>query len=107
MDITPKDEAFLSRRRKLLRFWRIAGPLLLLVVVVGAVLMFLNYPLMFNPFEAIDRSEANTLETSTLQLMALMLPLAMLMLLVMPLVIMLILGLVLFLAGSRMMKLED
>ena len=91
MDMTPKEQAFLKRRQQLLRIWRITGPLLLLVLVIAAVLMFFNYPLMFNPYEAIERLEAGTLDLSTLQLMALMLPLAMLMLLAMPMVIVLML----------------
>jgi len=88
--MTPKELAFLNRRRQLLRIWRITGPLLLLVLAVGVVLMFLNYPLMFNPYEAIDRFEAGTLDVSTLQLMALLLPVAMLMLFVMLLVVVLL-----------------
>lgn len=90
MNMTPKELAFLNRRRQLLRIWRITGPMLLLVLAVGAVLMFLNYPLMFNPYEAIDRFEAGTLDVSTLQLMALLLPVAMLMLFVMLLVVVLL-----------------
>ena len=83
------QQRFVMRRRKLLRTWRVVGPLLLLFLVMAGVIMFFSYPLMFNPYEAIDRLEAGTLEDSTLQLMALLLPIAMLMVFFMLMVVVL------------------
>lgn len=82
-------QRFILRRRKLLRTWRVVGPVLLLLLIIVGVIMFFNYPLMFNPYEAIERLEAGTLENSTLQLMALLLPIAMLMLFFMLVVVVL------------------
>lgn len=85
-----KQQRFIMRRRKLLRTWRVVGPLLLLLLIITAVIMFFGYPLMFNPYEVIERLEAGTLENSTLQLMALLLPIAMLMVFFMLVVVVLL-----------------
>jgi hypothetical protein len=90
MQLSPRETKFLSRRRQLLRAWRVAGPVLLLLLFVTAIFMFINYPLMFNPFELVDRLESETLDVSTLQFMALLLPVAMLMVFVMLLVVVLL-----------------
>ena len=90
MKVSQREQRFLQRRRQLLRAWSIAGPLLLVVLIVLCVWLFLAFPLMFNPFEVVTRLEAGSLQPATLQLMALFLPLAMLMLLFIVLVILLL-----------------
>ncbi|MGB5261156.1 MAG: hypothetical protein WBO34_11630 [Gammaproteobacteria bacterium] len=90
MQLSPRETKFLSRRRQLLRAWRITGPVVLLLLLVTGVLMFINYPLMFNPFEVVDRLESQTLDDTTLQLMALLLPVTMLMVFLMLVVVVLL-----------------
>lgn len=77
--LTRNQQRFIMRRRKLVRAWRITGPLVLLLLIVAGGILFFNYPLMFNPYASIERLEAGTLADSTVQLMALLLPIAMLM----------------------------
>ena len=82
MNISPQQQRFLDRRRQLLRTWRIVGPLTLVILIGLCVWLFLAFPLMFNPFEVVARLEGGSLESGTLQLMALFLPLTTLMLFV-------------------------
>lgn len=90
-DMLPRNQQrFIMRRRQLLRTWRVIGPVLLLLLIIAGVIMFFNYPLMFNPYESIERLEAGTLEDSTVQLMALLLPIAMLMVFFMLVVVVLL-----------------
>lgn len=91
MDLSPQEQRFLDRRRQLLRAWSIAGPLLLVTLIGLCVWLFLAVPLMFNPFEVAARLESGALETVTLQIMALFLPLAMLMLCVLLVIVLLLL----------------
>ena len=90
MDIQPREQKFLERRRQLLRAWRITGPVLLLALVAAGIFMFINYPLMFNPYVLTERLESSTLDETTLHLMALLLPVAMLMVFFMLLVVVLL-----------------
>ena len=87
--LTRNQQRFIMRRRKLGRAWRVTGPLVLLLLIVAGVLLFFNYPLMFNPYESMARLEAGTLEDTTVLLMALLLPAAMVMVFVMLVVVVL------------------
>ena len=66
--------SFLKKRRRLARFWPVAGTLLLAGVLAFLVWMFLKKSLLVNPFEVASRIDAGTLENSTITLMAGMLP---------------------------------
>ena len=88
--LTKQQQEFLTRRGKLQRAWRITGPVVLVGLVVAGVILFFNYPLMFNPYESVTRLDAGTLEDTTVQLMALLLPIAILMVFVMLVVVVLL-----------------
>ncbi|MHB9130237.1 MAG: hypothetical protein ACYDBB_03985 [Armatimonadota bacterium] len=73
--LTPKQLAFLRRRRPLLRvFPWMAGILVALTTVTFAALIY-SSPLVFNPSYVTARLQANTLCLPTIKLMAGMLPL--------------------------------
>ncbi len=88
--LTRKQQRFLLKRQTLQRAWRITGPVVLVLLVLAGAALFFNYPLMFNPYESMARLEAGTLADSTLQLMALLLPIAMVMVFVMLVVVVLL-----------------
>ena len=69
-----RHQAFLEKRRRLLKTWRWIGPLCLLLIFVLLLWLYLHSPLLVNPFEIVSRIENETLESSILSLMALMLP---------------------------------
>jgi len=74
MQSNGSPEAYLKKRRGLLRAWRYAGPLLLLMVGVLAVYVFIRTPMMINPFAVIAALEAGTLAPDMLRLMAVFVP---------------------------------
>jgi len=65
---------FLKKRRRLARFWPVIATLLLMGILAFVVWLFLKNPLLVNPFEVASRLDAGTVESSTLILMAGMLP---------------------------------
>lgn len=74
MHIDSRLDAFLRKRRQLIAAWRVAGPLALLGLTVLFAWLYLQVPLLVNPFEVADRLESGTLEGPTLAIMSLMLP---------------------------------
>ena len=71
---SPEQQAFLDKRRGLIRAWRYVGPVLLLAILGFSAYLFIRTPLLINPFEVISRLEAGTLEESTTVILAAMLP---------------------------------
>jgi ABC-type transport system involved in multi-copper enzyme maturation permease subunit len=67
-------DAFLEKRRKLIVAWRVAGPLLLLLLAALFVWLYLKIPLLINPFEVAGRLESGTLDEPTLAMMSMLLP---------------------------------
>ena len=57
--------------------WRYVGPILLLAIIVLAAWIFVNSPLLINPYEVISRIKSGTIEQSTFEMMAVILPLIM------------------------------
>lgn len=75
MELNQDEVRFLGRRRKLISAWRYAGPLTLLLIFGLAIFLGLRSPMMVNPFAIIERLEAGTLAQSTLEMMAMFVPL--------------------------------
>lgn len=71
----PDGERFIAKRRSLLKAWRYVGPLLLVSIAGLAAYLYLNTPLMIDPFAVIAAVEAGAIGDSTLQLMAVFVPL--------------------------------
>ena len=69
-----RHQAFLEKRRRLLQAWQWVGPLCLLLIIGLWLWLYLHSPLLVNPFEIASRLENETLDSSILPVMALMLP---------------------------------
>lgn len=78
MHLTATDSRFITRRSFLVKYWPIAGSLLLLVLIGFGVWLWFDVPWLINPREVMQALEAGELPDSTLALMALMLPVVML-----------------------------
>ncbi len=68
------DRRFLQRRRRLARSWNLVGAALLLVLLALAATLFFRVPFLANPMYVADLLKTGGLERSTLELMAMMLP---------------------------------
>lgn len=69
-----RDATFLDQRRTLTRHWRVAGWLLLAAIVAVLGFLFVASPILVSPWEVAARMRTDTLPLSTMQTMALMLP---------------------------------
>lgn len=69
-----KERSFLEERQRLVRYWKIAGPLMIGVFLGLVGWLYLKAPLFIDPFRVLSRLEEETLEPSTLILMAGLLP---------------------------------
>jgi len=67
-------QQFLRDRRRFIAAWRSIGPLLIGSLLVFAGMLLLTAPMFLNPFAVIARLRADTLDLTTLQTMAMMLP---------------------------------
>jgi len=74
MALSVRDEKFVEQRRTLNRHWRVAGWLLLAAIAAVLGFLFLSSPLLVSPWEVVSRLRTGSLADSTLQTMALMLP---------------------------------
>lgn len=72
--LSERQNEFLVNRRKLIKVWNYAGVIILVILIGFGVYMFFNTPLLINPFEVLIQLEEQTIEYSTLKLMAIMLP---------------------------------
>ncbi len=75
MTLDQTQRKFLQQRRKLIRTWRWMGLSLLLAMAATMIWLWIEQPLLVNPYEVIDRLESGEIENSTLAVMAMMLPL--------------------------------
>jgi hypothetical protein len=69
-----KQLDYLDRRRKLLNLWRFAGPFLLFVIFALVLYLKIYTPLLIDPYEVLSRLEAGAIEQSSLELIAILLP---------------------------------
>ena len=72
--LNQEQNSYLEKRRKLLKSWPYVGPLLLLCIVGFAGYLYINTPWLINPYEVLSRLEAGTMQQSTIETMALLLP---------------------------------
>lgn len=72
------DSTFISRRSSLVKYWPIAGSVLLLMLFGLGGWLWIDIPWLINPWEVMQALEAGKLPDSTLTLMAMMLPVVML-----------------------------
>jgi uncharacterized membrane protein len=73
------DSGFLRHRRRLVGLWKLAGPLMLLVLLVFLGWLFVWSPNLVNPYAVANKLSNGEIERSTLELMALILPVSILM----------------------------
>ena len=69
-----KQHQFIQKRKRLIEAWQWVGPLCLLSIFILSIWLYQTTPLLINPWEIISRLENDTIESSALSLMALMLP---------------------------------
>ncbi|MCB1615813.1 MAG: hypothetical protein KDI30_07345 [Pseudomonadales bacterium] len=69
-----EQNSFLAKREKLTRQWKWAGSVLLGWSVLLYGYLFFFSPLLANPFYVIERIKEGDMERSTLELMAVLLP---------------------------------
>ena len=78
MDISEKDMRFLERRKKFVASWNATGTMLLVGGGVVLAVLFIQAPLLVNPWEVVARIRAAELEPRYLELMAALMPVAVL-----------------------------
>ncbi len=74
MALSKEQRDYLDKRRKILRFWPFAGPFLPLGIAGLAIHLYVNTPLLIDPYEVLSRIEAHSIKQSSLEIMAVMLP---------------------------------
>lgn len=72
--ISANKHKFLSKRKRLMKSWRLVGPLCLLAILGFLVWFYIRYPLLVNPFKVAASLKSGVLEVTTLSLMAIMSP---------------------------------
>jgi hypothetical protein len=72
------DQEFLRHRRRLVALWKLIGPLLLLALLALLGWLLVWSPNLVNPYSVAHRISSGEIERSSLELMALILPVAML-----------------------------
>lgn len=75
MELDQTQREFLEKRRKLVRSWPFIGLILLIAMVATLLWLWVQQPLLINPYEVVGRLESGSIENSTIALMAVMLPL--------------------------------
>ena len=78
MHLKATDSTFISRRSSLVRYWPVAGSVLLLMLTGLGGWLWIDVPWLINPWEVMEALEAGELPESTLILMAMLLPVVML-----------------------------
>ena len=78
MHLKATDSTFINRRSSLVKYWPVAGSLLLLMLFGLGGWLWIDIPWLINPREVVDALEAGKLPDSTLTLMAMVLPVIML-----------------------------
>ncbi len=78
MQLTPTEQAFVDRRRRLLSLWPYAGSGLVAGMLGFALWLWFSAPLMINPLATVAALKSGSLEESTLAVIAVMLPILLL-----------------------------
>ncbi len=73
-NVGDRDLGFVAKRRTLIRRWNAVGWALITLIIAALGFLFLTSPLLVNPWETMARVRTDSISTSTLQLMAVMLP---------------------------------
>ncbi|NLS96875.1 MAG: hypothetical protein GXX96_32465 [Planctomycetaceae bacterium] len=76
--IDDKDLAFVEKRRRLVRWWNLVGSATLAGLAAFVAWMFWAHPRLINPLHVVGEIEAGRIAQSTLELMAVMLPMVVL-----------------------------
>ncbi len=76
--ITDKDVQFIEKRRRLVRWWNLVGSVMLAGLATFVAWMFWAQPRLINPLHVVGEIEAARLTQSSLEVMAVMLPMAVL-----------------------------
>lgn len=74
MDLNEKQNRYLQKRQATLKAWKYAGPLMLIGVIGFVIYLFTAVPLLINPFEILSRLESGTLGISSMEVIAVILP---------------------------------
>lgn len=74
MQLTPVEQTFIERRTRFIRAWKVAGPLLLIALLGLVLWLLLTRPLMINPWTVLAALDAGLIDSSTLTLLAAMMP---------------------------------
>ncbi len=74
MDLSQKQQNFLKKRRLLIKLWVYAGPALLLGIGVFAYLLSIQTPYLINPLQVGCELQSGQISQTTLETMALLLP---------------------------------
>lgn len=78
MNLSEDDERFLKSRSRFVRAWRHVGTALLGVLAATVAWLYFTKPLLANPSVVADRLRDGSLDTRTLEFMALLLPIVVL-----------------------------
>jgi hypothetical protein len=74
MSLTPDEEAFVEKRRKLARSWPLAGSVMLAALGILTVWLWISTPLLINPWAVFAGLSSKSIPGATLMLMASFLP---------------------------------
>ena len=74
MKFKQSDSEFLQHRKQLNSVWGSIIPLLIGVLVILYGFLWFTAPMLVNPFAVMNRLQADTVDITTLQTMAVMLP---------------------------------
>lgn len=72
--LNQQQNSYLEKRRKFVHLWHYVGPLLLIGILGFATYLFVNTPLLINPYEILSRLESHSIKQSSLEMMAVLLP---------------------------------
>jgi hypothetical protein len=72
--VSEQGAVFLKQRKLLLGTWRSIGPVLAAGILIFYGTMWLAAPMFTNPFAVMNRLQENSVDLTTLQTMAIMLP---------------------------------
>jgi hypothetical protein len=76
MQMNEQEQAFLTRRARLIRAWPYAGSILLTTVIGFGGFLFWRVPTLANPYAVLSRLETNSIPQSTMMISAVLLPIA-------------------------------
>ena len=72
--LTAAQLEILRKRRLMVDSWPYIGPVLVAALLILVGMLWLTAPMFVNPFAVMDRLQADSLDITTLQTMAIMLP---------------------------------